>query len=98
MPVAVRPGDKYRGVTAELGTYVRIKVPLKECICWDDYEDAKTAPKPAPATTARLGGIDLKSRQEFPTTMERLPPQGRQRRDMEVAPFPAETVMRETQQ
>eukprot|EP00418_Pyrodinium_bahamense_P075523 CAMPEP_0179070816 /NCGR_PEP_ID=MMETSP0796-20121207/31213_1 /TAXON_ID=73915 /ORGANISM="Pyrodinium bahamense, Strain pbaha01" /LENGTH=103 /DNA_ID=CAMNT_0020767915 /DNA_START=145 /DNA_END=456 /DNA_ORIENTATION=+ len=99
MAASIRTGDKYTGLTTELGTYVRVKVPLRECILWDDYEDARATPKPAPAMTSRLGGIDLKTQQKFPTTMERLPPRQEPKQShstgrLEIAPFPEETVRR----
>mmetsp|Transcript_20786 Transcript_20786/g.64947 ORF Transcript_20786/g.64947 Transcript_20786/m.64947 type:complete len:101 (-) Transcript_20786:41-343(-) len=96
MAGTVRTGDKFTGHTAELGTYVRIKIPRRECICWDDYEEVQAAPKPAAAMTSALGGIDLKSHQAFPTTMDRMPPRPAAARPSAdgIAPFPAETVLR----
>uniref|UniRef100_A0A7S4VBP1 Uncharacterized protein n=1 Tax=Alexandrium monilatum TaxID=311494 RepID=A0A7S4VBP1_9DINO len=102
MAAVVRTGDKYAGHATELGTYVRVKIPRRECICWDDYEEAGAAPKPAPGMTSapRLSGVDLKAPPSLPSTMDRLPPRQRGAAGLPggasglPAPFPAETLLR----
>merc|ERR1712151_824441 len=34
-------GDQFSGFTTEMGTYVKITIPKRECICWDDYDQAE---------------------------------------------------------